>query len=298
MCGLFGMVGWGINSTDMRVLNTLGVVNQLRGTDGAGIAAGTTHKKFEDIPLSKVGSDWNYLTLSIPNKEEKEIFNAGNSWFIGHTRWMTKGKISEEASQPFKTEHIIGTHNGTIGGSFEGFFSDSEKLLSSIGERGLKAAVDELYEDDAFALVWFDPKKKTINIYRNSKRTLFWALNSKRDVLYWSSDANMLRFALRHCNIDFETVYACTEHRHYVIHPMKVKANSIKSWSSTLLVPEYKKHPPINMNDDGYWLPPNIRVMQGGKAANDEASNVNDPPWFSQLDPEERAYYREMNYAF
>lgn len=195
MCGLFGIAGIGIQSQDLNVFRDLMIFNMVRGIDGTGIAFGNTRTSKRG--LVKVAGDAQYLSFQLDASTEKDIYNWYNTYLMGHTRWMTVGKVSKESAQPFAFDKITGAHNGTISADYGDFHSDSEFLLSRINERGFDKAIEDiLIEDDAFTLTWVDHKTKLLHFASNGKRPLGFAIHKHRQVLYWSSELEILRAAL------------------------------------------------------------------------------------------------------
>ena len=194
MCGLFGVIGPGIQRPDLSVFRDLMVFSSVRGVDGTGFYVGNS--RTNKGTLAKLGGDSIYFLETLNKTEESELDKTSNNFFIGHTRFRTRGDGGIKGSQPFDTGGIVGTHNGTIDHDFEGYASDSEKFLTNIAFAGPKAAVSKLTNKDAFAVVAYDKSKRDILIMRNDKRTLFFALNQTREVLYYASEAGFLYAAL------------------------------------------------------------------------------------------------------
>ncbi len=188
------MIGNGIISRDLEILDDLMLVSSTRGTDGTGLAAGHGRKGV----THKIVGDPFYWRYMLEGKA-KAFENLANNFYIGHTRWRSVGKVEQAGVQPFIYDNIIGTHNGTIQSmNWEGYSSDSMKLIWDINSA--KGDTDKvfsnLYEDDAFALVWYDFEKKVVHFANNGWRSLFFAVNKKRNVLYWASEQRFLNYAL------------------------------------------------------------------------------------------------------
>lgn len=194
MCGLFGVIGNGIQRPDISIFRDLMVFSSVRGVDGTGFYIGNS--RTNKGTLAKIGGDSVYFLETLTREQENELDKVTNNFFIGHTRFRTRGDGGLKGSQPFDTGGIVGTHNGTIDHDFEGYASDSEKFLTNIAFAGPKAAAAKLLPKDAFAVVAYDKSKKDILIMRNEKRSLYFALNKHRDVLYYASEAGFLYAAL------------------------------------------------------------------------------------------------------
>jgi len=193
MCGLFGIIGYGISTTDHKVLRDLAVMSALRGIDATGIAFGSSVSKQRVI---KKLEDPIWFFQNLTKQEDKDLDNLSHNFFMGHTRFATKGDMSIQAAQPFNYKNVIGTHNGTVDIDFKSFHSDSDALYSRIDQLGIKATIHMMKKGDAYALVYFDKKSETINFINNGKRKLYFALNDKRDTMYYASENGMLIAAL------------------------------------------------------------------------------------------------------
>lgn len=113
MCGIVGFVG-GKNSVPYLIdgLKKL----EYRGYDSAGIAVINSKKNIEVI--KKEGR------ISVL---ENNLGNLSGSCGIGHTRWATHGKPSDENSHPHKSGKFVLVHNGII----ENFLELKIELVNS-----------------------------------------------------------------------------------------------------------------------------------------------------------------------
>lgn len=203
MCGLFGMMGEGITSADLRILDELMLLSSTRGIDGTGLVVGRFSGGPKPISHKVVGDPF-YWRFGCKGKDHG-IYNITNELFIGHTRWKSVGGSDADSMrkclQPFVFDKTIITHNGTIDyDSYEPYFNDSHKLANDINETPQKDLQNVFTSingvDSAYALAWYNRTSKTMNFLRNSMRTLYFATNNKRSVLYWASEKRMLDFAL------------------------------------------------------------------------------------------------------
>lgn len=197
MCGLFGIAG-NLNYKDKDVFNQLMVVSSLRGQDSTGIAA--VSEKDEVEVLKMVGPPTDLL---MHPKYDAVSRCYDKKALIGHVRKATQGGISRITAHPFEADHITMTHNGTLenwrsayrSGGIEGSYqSDSQKLADAIAAMGIREAIEETR--GAYALVWWDARRKSLNFLRNNQRPLWYAMNEKGDVLYWASEWKMLALVL------------------------------------------------------------------------------------------------------
>ena len=113
MCGIMGYIG----SKDTKKVLLDGLCDlEYRGYDSAGIAI----LQDNDIQISKaVGKLENLIEKS------KDIQTKGFAIGIGHTRWATHGKASEENAHPHLSSKSYLVHNGII----ENYQELKEKLL-------------------------------------------------------------------------------------------------------------------------------------------------------------------------
>ncbi len=115
MCGIVGYIG-SRNVTDVLIdgLRRL----EYRGYDSAGIAVRTNG----EIKIERcVGKLVNLETKLLSNKPNGHIG-------IGHTRWATHGRPSEENAHPHRAGNIVLVHNG--------IFENHAELRKSLSERG------------------------------------------------------------------------------------------------------------------------------------------------------------------
>ncbi len=111
MCGIVGYIGKN-NALPLLIKGLKHL--EYRGYDSAGIA----YLKDRKIILKKsVGK--------ISNLEEKIDLTDESFIGIGHTRWATHGKVTEENSHPHQVGHITLVHNGII----ENYLSLKQELV-------------------------------------------------------------------------------------------------------------------------------------------------------------------------
>lgn len=114
MCGIIGYIGKrNAVSVVLDGLNRL----EYRGYDSAGIAFFSD----SDIEVRRCRGKIKELALLI--KDE----NPSSNTAIGHTRWATHGRPSEENAHPHRSNSIVLVHNGII----ENYLSLKEKLVDN-----------------------------------------------------------------------------------------------------------------------------------------------------------------------
>lgn len=99
MCGIFGYVGKGGNPYKIAML---AMFNDSRGGDATGIYTPETGVIKQPVDAGRfVGTIATKLPTSV-------------SIALGHTRYATHGKNTQDNAHPFKVGEIVGTHNGVI----------------------------------------------------------------------------------------------------------------------------------------------------------------------------------------
>lgn len=208
MCGLVGVAG-NLTYKDKEVFKNLMVVSSLRGEDSAGVAFVPLNRPEEAEVVKAVGSPYDLFAI--------KKFDTGfhdKQAAIGHTRKATVGGIHRHTAHPFEAGDIVGVHNGTLRNwqrayndldkDFAKYFNtDSETLINAIAEFGVKEVIERT--DGAYALIWFDKEKETLNFLRNEERTLWYAYSEKQDIVYWASEYRMLDLCLSRTDTKLHT---------------------------------------------------------------------------------------------
>ena len=159
----------GIFHSDMKIFTELLFADQLRGGDGTGIVY--NNGKRLNILKAPIGSS--DFVISPQYDRATSAIIKGSNFVIGHNRAATKGKIDQDSTHPFKHKHITLVHNGTLTyhKDLADVEVDSHAITISIAEIGLKETLKKI--SGAYALIWTDSNKKTLNIIRNSQRPLY-----------------------------------------------------------------------------------------------------------------------------
>jgi len=229
MCGLCGVYGF-IGKQEKHAFGLLQMFAQTRGRDSTGVGLIYHNKKIEPEILKSVGGQ---ETLAINNQEHFDQFDwtltdEGLACIVGHNRWATVGLVNEENAHPFYTGSIIGCHNGTILpysithlDSYKYKLTDSEIIMKELAE-GYHISEVVKYLHGAWALTWYDTKKRRLHMCRNKERTLFVVKHKEGKTISWASEAWMLNIALSRSGIKHEKVHSVVIDRNLV---WKIKGN-------------------------------------------------------------------------
>lgn len=210
MCGLVGVAG-DIQTKHKDAFNDMLLFNVPRGRDSTGVFS-------VDRDLGRINKDMYLLKRAVPAWDLMEfkgydrIVNTIKYCIIGHGRKATVGKINSSNAHPFDFSKLAGAHNGTLPHDVvksipdsDKFGTDSEALYNFINEVGFKEAMEALAGGGAYALTWYDKVEKTINLFRNSQRPLFYSLVNDGKTLMWGSESEIIHAAAARDNRNIDT---------------------------------------------------------------------------------------------
>lgn len=203
MCGLVGMFGRAYDQ-DKKALRNLLHFDTFRGEHSTGLAVIDDNNKIE--VYKKVGMPYE-LFNSFPDVFDQKTFaykKAGGRVFLGHNRYATKGKITDENAHPFHHLSVVGAHNGTLtsvstledGNKFE---VDSEAIFYNLDKYDVKDTISNIW--GAYALTWYDAIEERVFVIRNKERPLYYTRRTDKDVMYYASEQWMLQAALKYAKI-------------------------------------------------------------------------------------------------
>lgn len=176
MCGLVASISkssFGFLKKDLDMFTQLLYADMLRGVDGTGIFYNAKQK----MPIIKS------LRAPIPScdfiktKEYEDAMATSlkeANFIVGHNRAATKGKLTAACTHPFRENHIILVHNGTLVSHKEldnKAEVDSQAICIHLAHNGVKETLSKI--NGAFALIWFNTKDNTLNFCRNHQRPLY-----------------------------------------------------------------------------------------------------------------------------
>jgi len=178
MCGIIGLISdsKGVMAAEKRgfIKDSL-VVDSLRGEDSTGIFTVDHDGTLQQFKSAMAG--WDFINH---RKVEKIMGSMMDKCLIvGHNRWATRGAINSVNAHPFHHGKIIGVHNGSLTNhekllvDGDHFDVDSDAVFHSINKVGVEETVKGM--NGAYAIVYYDEEKHTVNMFRNEERPLFTA---------------------------------------------------------------------------------------------------------------------------
>jgi len=225
MCGQGGVAGT-IGGNEEKIFQFLLIYNSTRGLDSTGAGSVKRYNVKGGIPemvvAKEIGNPFELLSIARKGQHDfSDVLQGSQRALLGHCRAKTIGAASRKNAHPFRFDHIMGTHNGTLSYQTQAsligekkFETDSEALYFEIEERGIAEAIKKMrvsdnvnaVNPDAYALVWYNAKENSINLLRNKERPLWYCFDKDRKRLFWSSDKGHL-YAATHDTISHEENY-------------------------------------------------------------------------------------------
>lgn len=173
MCGLISIISkkpMGFTQKELTFFKQGLYTTALRGMDSTGIfginKAGNIFGLKDAIPSSEFIATKDYELFETKSYLDAKIL-------VGHCRSATKGIKTEENAHPFLTGNTILVHNGTIYNhqSLANTNTDSEAIAIALDKEEPLKTIPTLF--GAFALIWYNIKKKHFYITRNEERPLW-----------------------------------------------------------------------------------------------------------------------------
>lgn len=258
MCGLFGVFNAPeVNGRSAKnresFLDAAAYLSALRGTDGTGFC--TANDKGSQIYKDPI-APWNFIQTYQYQSVVKAL--ADHNIIIGHSRSKTIGGSSHANTHPFQANHITLAHNGTLNNMYQlpnyvAGITDSELIAINMSKLGEKETLELL--EGPYALTWHNKEKGTFNIARNDLRTLSTAMDDEKQVLYYMSDSEMLRFALYHANIKTNQKFGVRSVVSGVWYVFSDKVNRWQEQKFTVKKTEVVKYQHWAPDHSGKWGP-------------------------------------------
>lgn len=209
MCGLAGFIGnylGGFMGQDVDAFEHNLTLNAFRGSDSTGVVAITN--KNEVLHTKVLGYPHGILDTPVWNNEVRALMIREGRFLIGHGRKATVGTVSIENAHPFHvvkkdaedkvTADITLIHNGTLEShSNEGIHKhavDSLYLADEIANVGATKALSSIH--GAIATMWYDKLDKSLNVFRNAERPLFWMEDTSCGNIYINSEPSVLLYLM------------------------------------------------------------------------------------------------------
>src|SRR6185312_2404408 len=224
MCGLFGAFRADNALFDHKIIDLMEhglYVNALRGTDGTGIG----------LVESNFAASFSKSHLASPDFLQTRHWAWAKKFMVqsraclGHTRHSTnQNSYNTEGAHPFvweiendkkQMEAVMLTHNGHCSKAFRLTPTDFNHPVDSAhiayallmaGENKVENVLAEL--DGFYVLVWYNQLAKTMNICRNDgTRELYMVANKAKTQIYYSSEQEMIKFALDRVGVEVDKNY-------------------------------------------------------------------------------------------
>lgn len=221
MCGIVGVInGSTTHKTKLdEVFNEMLWIDQIRGTDGAGVFWYNKKDNVYHVVKSK----------NIDNVLNNEKYRAARRWMaeipfmVGHNRAATRGEVSSDNNHPFDEGNVVLVHNGTMS-YIPKEYDDGTKVDShAIAKMLHKASVEEFMRKSfgAFALVWFNKTTQQLNLLRNEDRPLH--IIKFEDISLISSEAGLATWLGSRFGFKFVCAEALKPYHLYQFNPFNLE---------------------------------------------------------------------------
>ncbi len=193
MCGIVGLIAKtssGFHTGDDDIFTQMLQMDSVRGMDSTGVFGVNSEGKIDLIKANTHG--WLFTQCKQYHDFNKQIYQS-YKFVVGHNRAATRGAVTASNAHPFKEDHIVLVHNGTIFNKdslAKDTEVDSHAICKALAKADAKTALKQI--NGAFALVWYDQKYKTLNLARNSERPLYvleydhyYCVSSEVGLPYW-----------------------------------------------------------------------------------------------------------------
>lgn len=257
MCGIVSIISKeprGLFLYDKELFEEALTADIIRGKDSTGVFSVSMKN---ELHVVKQGIDALTFMRSPSYKEWADKIPSYRA-IVGHNRKATSGDINSKNAHPFKEGDITLVHNGMLFNAKElnkEVDVDSHALCHSFATKGAKETLKDV--SGAFALIWYDLKKKEMYLWRNSERPL--ALVETDDKIVIASELNMIKWILqrekRVCTIKREGTLKENVLYTIKLNPFEMTEESL----AREYKPVFQSHSPLNTVQDWPVGPPRRR---------------------------------------
>lgn len=186
MCGIFGL----ISSKPLSEAQKKGFTLGLLLTQTRGIAASGLFTFDQDCKILGLEKETYYAGKFIKTTQYDKLLSNDNIYgIVGHSRSPTRGINSRNNAHPYRVgthdEEIALVHNGTLDikpNEYAYDETDSLQLARRIQRVGYEGVKDFL---GPMALAWVTPKNRSLSLFRNYQRPLFF-VNTGHEFVFGS----------------------------------------------------------------------------------------------------------------
>lgn len=187
MCGIVGLIG-NLILEDKKIFRNLLFIDTLRGRDSTGV-------------LMAKHDDWSWIKRAeeadtfLARKEVDDLIDTlGVKVLLGHNRAATAGSVVAKNAHPFTFNNLTGVHNGTLTDmtqlDYHSTPVDSERLYYHLERNGVQDTINKA--QGAYALVWLDADKGTLNFLRNKDRPFHYIVSKDGKKCMFASERGQL----------------------------------------------------------------------------------------------------------
>lgn len=178
-------------------------IDVIRGSDSTGLAL--VNNLLDVTVIKKAMNPIDFLDLKSVDEELTWMSNC----IIGHNRYATRGRVTNNTAHPFDFTTLVGAHNGTLKDCHKlddnkDFDVDSENLYHHMDNNGVQDTFNKM--DGAFALTWFDKTDNCLYFLRNNQRPLSYCVTKDNKTMFWASEAWMLYGILSRNKIEHQPI--------------------------------------------------------------------------------------------
>lgn len=215
MCGIVGIVSgrtFGVTQNEVDAFSKMLYVDTFRGWDSTGVFSTDKYSNVQIHKAALAGPD--FLRTKEYNKFIKDAAHEALV-LVGHNRAATRGTVKDANAHPFWVDdNIILVQNGTYYGSHSHIKKtevDTEAVAHLIAEHEDELeAINKV--DAAYVLVWYNVKKRTLNLVRNNERPLY-ITRSEANTIFFASECETLDWVAAKNSIKFkEAPYLMAPH--------------------------------------------------------------------------------------